>query len=163
MSEPNQTSHANGQEDRPSVRVGGLLVVEGRVVLVRQRRGGEAYWLLPGGSVRFGEGLAEALRREFHEELGLPIASERPVALAESIAPDLSVYAKHVLHVVFAVRLAGAMDLERLAPRDDAVLEVATFSPGDLAGLALRPPIAEFIASCCQHPPDGLVYLGRRW
>ena len=58
----------------PTIRVGGLLALEDRILMVQQGRGESRYWLLPGGGVRFGESLAHALMRETHEELGLRVA-----------------------------------------------------------------------------------------
>ena len=76
-------------DDKPTIRVAGLLVHEGRILMVEQGRGDERYWLLPGGGVQFGETLSDALRREFHEELGLRVgvaapARDRRVDLAGS-------------------------------------------------------------------------------
>ena len=36
---------------RPVVRVSGVLVEDGRILMVEQARAGERYWLLPGGGV----------------------------------------------------------------------------------------------------------------
>jgi len=46
----------------------------GGVVLVRQAKAGRR-WTLPGGKVKTGEALVNALRREVHEEIGVEIAT----------------------------------------------------------------------------------------
>ncbi len=73
----------------PRVRVSAILRREGRVLLCRQEKDGDEYWLLPGGGVNLGESLVEALKRELEEELGitedLPI--EGPVCVVDSISP----------------------------------------------------------------------------
>lgn len=54
------------------VGVGGVLVHDGRVLLIR--RGKEPLfgrWVVPGGTVELGESLEEALVREMREETGL--------------------------------------------------------------------------------------------
>ncbi len=58
----------------PIVGVGGVIVQDGRVVIVQrgqEPRKGE--WSLPGGVVELGESLVEAARREMKEETGLDV------------------------------------------------------------------------------------------
>ena len=58
----------------PVVGVGGVLVHEGRVLLIR--RGKEPLygrWVVPGGTVELGEPLDEALVREMREETGVEV------------------------------------------------------------------------------------------
>jgi mutator protein MutT len=60
--------------DRPVVGVGGVVVQDGRAVIVRRAhepRQGE--WSLPGGTVELGETLIEAVMREIKEETGLDV------------------------------------------------------------------------------------------
>jgi ADP-ribose pyrophosphatase YjhB (NUDIX family) len=60
--------------DRPVVGVGGVVVQDGRALIVKRAhepRKGE--WSLPGGLVELGETLAEAARREIKEETGLDV------------------------------------------------------------------------------------------
>jgi ADP-ribose pyrophosphatase YjhB (NUDIX family) len=60
---------------QPVVGVGAVVVNDGRVLVIR--RGQEprkGQWSLPGGVVRLGEPLVEALRREMLEETGLDVA-----------------------------------------------------------------------------------------
>ncbi|MFM7694674.1 MAG: NUDIX domain-containing protein, partial [Actinomycetota bacterium] len=90
----------------PRIRVAGLLVNGGRVLLVRQEKDGRAYWLLPGGGVEEGEELVDALRRELAEECGWePTAITGPVALVETIPPAEAAGGRHILHMIFAVEV----------------------------------------------------------
>lgn len=57
------------QRGRFSYRVAGLALQGGRLLV--QRAKGDSLLALPGGHVAFGETAAQALRREFQEELGL--------------------------------------------------------------------------------------------
>jgi ADP-ribose pyrophosphatase YjhB (NUDIX family) len=88
--------------DKPTIRVAGLLVDDGRMLMVEQGHSDERYWLLPGGGVKFGETLADALKREFLEELGMRVGVAKLLAIVESISPDPE-YVKHVVHLVFEV------------------------------------------------------------
>jgi 8-oxo-dGTP diphosphatase len=156
-------------EQRPTVRVAGLVLIEGRVLLLRQERGGEDYWMLPGGGVRLGETLADALRREVREEVGLEIAVGQPLAMLESISPDLEAYPKHVLHVVVAAEMSAPEVAEAtvapfaLAVHDSRVLAARLFAPGEIEALAMRPPINDFLLDCFTRLPTAMIYLGSRW
>jgi len=60
--------------ERPLVGVGGVLVEEGRVLLIR--RGAEPLkgeWSIPGGTLELGESLGEGVAREMLEETGLQV------------------------------------------------------------------------------------------
>jgi ADP-ribose pyrophosphatase YjhB (NUDIX family) len=143
----------------PTIRVSAIIIVDGRLLMVKQGRGSEEYWLLPGGGVQFGESLVEALKREVHEELGRPLEVSHPVGLVESISPDLDAYRKHVLHVLFAARLGDGPDVSN----DDAIRAVAAVSTDKLWKLDVRPPIYDFLQDCLRHMPEGVVFLGRQW
>jgi 8-oxo-dGTP diphosphatase len=57
-----------------NVRVYGLLITEGNEVLVSDELiRGHQYTKFPGGGLEFGEGTRDCLRREFLEELNLPV------------------------------------------------------------------------------------------
>jgi mutator protein MutT len=57
-----------------NVRVYGLLINSKNEILVSdERRAGISFIKFPGGGLEFGEGLCEALIREFSEELGIEI------------------------------------------------------------------------------------------
>ena len=61
--------------ERPLVGVGGVVVWEDRVLLIR--RGGpplEGEWSIPGGMLELGESLREGVRRELEEETGLAVS-----------------------------------------------------------------------------------------
>jgi ADP-ribose pyrophosphatase YjhB (NUDIX family) len=155
-----------GERGAPTIRVGGFIVRDGRLLLAEQRRraerSGPSYWLLPGGGVRCGETLSEALQREGREELGVDLAPGRPIALAESISPDPS-YPKHILHVILTAVLSPDIDVTSLSPTDAAVLSLRFFAAGELQQLAIRPPLAAHLARYMDALPLDVEYLGRVW
>jgi 8-oxo-dGTP diphosphatase len=144
---------------KPTLRVSGILVQDRRLLMVKQARGGEDYWLLPGGGVEYGETLAEALRREVLEELGLRVSVDRLLAIVESISPDPS-YAKHVVHMMFEVSAAREVPPEA---QDAAILAVAFLDEAELRNADVRPPINEFFCDCTRELPKYPQYIGRRW
>ena len=146
----------------PRIRVSAILRRGDRILLVRQEKGGQTYWLLPGGGVNYGESLTEALHRELVEECRLDedITVEGPVAVVESISPDPAARAKHVVHIVFA----GPLDrrsLETVTSADGAVRGHRLFAPDELADVPVHPPIQRFLARW--QPGDPTVYLGVLW
>ncbi len=151
-----------GHGPGPTVRAAALILTERGLLLVRQQRGGRDYWLLPGGGVRFGEAVSEALRRELLEELRLRIEPGRPLALAEAISDDMVIYAKHVVHVIVEATLTDAAAQAQLGG-DAAVLEARFFTREELHSLALRPPIAPFLDACFDALPQRMEYLGVVW
>lgn len=65
---------AKAYPDAPVVGVGGVVVRDGRALVVRRAqepRQGE--WSIPGGTVELGERLIDAVRRELFEEAGLEV------------------------------------------------------------------------------------------
>ncbi len=71
-----------GGADRPVVDVAvGVLMRPDRQFLLTSRPPGKVYefhWEFPGGKLEAGETVAQALRRELHEELGIMIADPVP-------------------------------------------------------------------------------------
>ena len=147
------------QDLKPTIRVAGLLIHQGSILMVEQGRGDERYWLLPGGGVKFGETLQDGLRREFQEELGMRVGVQRLVAIVESISPEPD-YAKHVVHLVFQVS-APTEDLPE--PQEDKVLNARFLNEFQLQSADVRPPITEFLSACVREIPSSPQYLGRRW
>ncbi|MBA3364647.1 MAG: NUDIX domain-containing protein [Actinobacteria bacterium] len=146
----------------PRVRVAAILRWNERILLCRHEKPGKEYWLLPGGGVKLGESLADALQRELEEEIGLDaeIPLEGPVALVDSIAPPRSFVAKHVVHIIFAGDLGGR-SLEAVTSSDAAVRGHRLFEVGELDGVVLHPPIQRFLRRW--QPGDPVAYLGALW
>jgi 8-oxo-dGTP diphosphatase len=75
--------------DRPIVGVGGVIVDEGKVVLIRRRYEPlKGHWSLPGGMVEIGETLETALIREMREETGLVVDVGPVIEVFDRITRD---------------------------------------------------------------------------
>jgi 8-oxo-dGTP diphosphatase len=128
---------------QPLVGVGAVILIEGRVVLVRRAHPPmEGQWTLPGGTVELGETLEAALVREMREEVGLEIEVGPVVEVFDRIERDAGdrVRFHHVI-VDYACRAIGGA----LAAADDAA-EVALADPADLSGWGLTPIAQRVIA-----------------
>ena len=130
------------------------MVLDGKVVTVRHRAGGQAYHLLPGGGVGWGETLAEALAREISEETGLVGEVGSLVYVNDTIDPNGQ---RHVVNLTFLASVAGGIVTD--SPADPRVEAVDLVAPQDLASLDLRPPIAQHLVSALSGHPDP-TYLG---
>jgi ADP-ribose pyrophosphatase YjhB (NUDIX family) len=146
----------------PRIRVSAALRWRDRLLLCRHEKPGKEYWLLPGGGVKSGESLVQALRRELSEEVGLDenLPFEGPIAIVDSIDPVRSFAAKHVVHIIFSGDLSGR-SLEAVTSQDVAVRGHRLFAVEELDGVVLHPPIQRFLTRW--RPGDPVVYLGALW
>lgn len=145
--------------DLPRVRVAAVIVLDGRLVLVRHRHRDRTYHLLPGGGVEAGETLADALVREVREETGLDIGIGAPLFLSDTIDP---LGARNVLNVVFVADVTGGEITDR--PDDPRIEGVDLVAPDSLAGLDLRPPMARQLQDAIAAGFTGpTLYLGALW
>lgn len=75
--------------DRPVIGVGGVVIAEGRALLIR--RGSEplkGQWSIPGGMLETGETIAEGVARELCEETGVEVRVLELIEVFERIFPD---------------------------------------------------------------------------
>ncbi|MEW6515275.1 MAG: NUDIX domain-containing protein [candidate division FCPU426 bacterium] len=119
----------------PRIRVAGVAVKGDCLLLVRHRRDGREYYLLPGGGLEWGETCAEGLAREFMEELSLRVSVGRLLCVNESLEPRGR---RHILNLTFHVRLRGG----RLRVNRDRRLQGACWvKRKDLGRLTFYPEI----------------------
>ena len=75
--------------ERPVVGVGGVIIENGRALLIR--RGSEPLrgeWSIPGGTLELGESLQEGVARELREETGLDVRVLELIEVFDRIFPD---------------------------------------------------------------------------
>ncbi len=145
----------NGPPPRaPVVGVGGVAILEGKVVLIRRGKPPlEGRWTIPGGTVELGETLEEALVREMEEETGLQVEPAGLLTVFDRVAREGGQVRYHyvILDYLCRVRggrpragsdarelaLAGEHELERFELPDEALEVVqAGFSRWRERGLA---------------------------
>jgi len=120
--------------ERPLVGVGGVVISNGRALLVK--RGGpplEGQWSIPGGMLEVGETLLEGVRRELLEETGINVRVGELIEVFERINRDGDGKARY--HFVVLDYLCKAANGEARAGSD--VTTVAWAKPEELASYAL--------------------------
>lgn len=93
--------------NRLRVRVSGLCIMEGQILMVKHHYVGEReyLWAPPGGGMKFGETAGEALKREFIEETGIEIEMGKLLFVNEFLDPPL-----HAIELFFeAVQVGGIL------------------------------------------------------
>lgn len=92
-----------------SVRAYGVLILEGRVLLVRASSPAidPPVWWLPGGGLNFAESPQEALAREFEEETGLLVAELELRDVLSDVRRRPNGDKVHSVRVIYRVQLAG--------------------------------------------------------
>ena len=140
------------------IRVAGILVKDGQILLVRHEKNGKSYWLIPGGGVDFGETAEEALIREYQEEVGLQIKVGKLVLVHDSIPPNRH---RQVLNLYFLV----TTDNYDIQVTQDGVLKGAAFQPlSEFPKLQVNPDVkAQILEGISNQWSQGCRYLGNEW
>ena len=120
--------------ERPIIGVGGVVISQGRVLLIR--RGSpplQGQWSIPGGTLEVGETLVEGVRRELAEETGIDVRVRALIDVFERI--DRGPSGKPQYHFVVLDYLCEAVQGTARAGSD--VTEVAWAAPPELEKYSL--------------------------
>jgi len=137
------------------VRVAGLWRRGRALLLAEHEKHGERYWVLPGGHVKRGETLEEALVREFAEEVGVDVRVGDLVLVDDFIGAG-----RHVIDLYFAVEPADAA-AEPRSIEDGALRGVRFVDTDAFATIDVRPPIGDALAEYVRTGRPPRTYLGR--
>ena len=144
---------------RPRVRVAGILIEDGRILLIEHTKNDKKYWLVPGGGVDWGESASAALIREFKEETSLDIEVEKFLFISETIAPDKQ---KHVINLYFKIKkVENFSNIMKLG--EEKILTDLRFIPEDeIKNIKLYPNIKEKLIKLL-NKENLEPYLGLLW
>lgn len=84
------------------VRVNGVLIEDGKILLVEQEVSESRHWAHPGGKLEYGETLKQSIVREFKEETGLEISVGDLLYVTDRINEN-----HHVVIISFQVSKLG--------------------------------------------------------
>jgi 8-oxo-dGTP diphosphatase len=133
--------------ERPLVGVGGVIISNGRTLLIR--RGGpplEGQWSIPGGMLEVGETLLEGVRRELVEETGIEVRVLDLIEVFERI--NLDDKGKPMYHFVVLDYLCEAVRGEARAGSD--VSDVAWATPAEFEKYSLSETATRVILKAFQ-------------
>ncbi len=118
----------------PQVAVGAVIFKDDKVLLVRRKNPpAQGEWAIPGGKVKWGETLRQALKREIMEETNLDIEPVRLLKVVE-VLPDEIQSTFHYVILDYMATIKGG----QLMPGDDA-LAVGWFGKEDLKQILTTP------------------------
>ena len=125
----------------PVVGVGGVVVRDGQVLLIRRGKPPlYGRWVVPGGTVELGETLEQALVREMEEETCLRVEPIEVLTVFDRIEREGERVVYHYVIVDYLCRYGSG---EARAASD--ALDVAWASPDRLAGYDLPPKALEVV------------------
>jgi 8-oxo-dGTP diphosphatase len=137
---------------RPIVGVGGVVLLDNRVVLIRRanepRKG---QWSIPGGTLELGETLVEGVRRELLEEVGLEVEVGALIEAFERIYHDPD--GRLLFHFVILDYLCRARSGTPTAGGD--ALEVALVADGELDRYALSETVTRVLRKAFEMARNG--------
>jgi ADP-ribose pyrophosphatase YjhB (NUDIX family) len=141
--DPEVAAAARQYPARPIVGVGGVVLIGGRVLLIKRRFEPLAgRWSLPGGTLEVGETLTEGLARELKEETGLDVSVGSVVDVFDRITRDPD--GRTRFHYVLVDYLCRPRGGDLVAGSD--VSEVVLADIDDLSRYDLTPKTLEVIA-----------------
>ena len=99
----------------PIVRPTGILIENGRLLLVKQDVNATRHWSLPGGALEYRETIEQCLIREIKEETGLDVKVKELLYITDRFCHTNN----HVVHITFLVeRTGGKLPLENWRHKD---------------------------------------------
>jgi len=131
-----------GYPERPILGVGGIVIHQDRVLLIK--RGKEpsyGKWSVPGGMVKLGETLKDAVKREVHEETALEVEPVEQIEVFERVIRDSDNRVQyHYVLVDFICRYVSGE-----AEAADDALETRWVTPEELSEYIMTTGTADVI------------------
>jgi ADP-ribose pyrophosphatase YjhB (NUDIX family) len=126
-----------------------VVVRDGRLLAIAMRDAQGEFFILPGGGQRHGETLADTLRRETHEEIGVALEPGPVLYVREYIGKNHTFAAEHKhfhqVEVVFRCALPAGAEVQAGAERDRRQVGVAWLELAKLGDCRFFP---SFLKQC---------------
>ena len=95
----------NNQINSFNIRVYGLILESGSILLSKELIMGEEVFKFPGGGLEYGEGLIEGLNREFEEEMGQKIYNVKHYYTTDFFQRSSFKYTDQLLSIYYTGKL----------------------------------------------------------
>lgn len=92
---------------RFNIRIYGLWIREKQLLISNEKTGDFSFNKFPGGGLEQGEGIADALKREFREELGLEISTLSLFFVNENYVPSAFDPSEQLISIYFLVQCSN--------------------------------------------------------
>ena len=151
--------HTHNPAQKPAIRhrVAGIFARAGKILLVKHRKAGREYYLLPGGGQEIGESAIEALAREWKEELSLDVKIGRFLFCGESVPSELR--RTQVFQMVFHIdSIEGNIEVHH----EGALAGYDWVPINGLADIAFFPDCLPQVKAFCRGE-EYAVYQRYRW
>lgn len=90
-----------------NIRVYGLLIRNGKILIVHEKIGDFAFTKFPGGGLQLGEGTIDCLKREFKEETGLDVISTQHFYTTDFFQISAFNQQQQIFSIYYQVDVAG--------------------------------------------------------
>lgn len=110
---------------------------DNKICLVRHKKNGKTYWLLPGGGQSTFETATSALQRELLEELNLKAENFNLAFIRESISENTS---RHIQFMIFEVKSPNFSSIG-ITGKDERIDGFDFFSKHELDNIPVYPDI----------------------
>jgi len=138
------------------IRAAGIIIDNGRVLLVEHRKNGRSYWLLPGGGIRTGETIQAALKRELFEEIHVHVVVSKLLFVVETISQQ----GVHIIQPTYAMQA----NIESPAIGGDRrVVGFKYFDETDLQDVIIYPDIKAEIQVYLHSGKFSKRYFFKQW
>ncbi len=112
----------------PIVRPTGILVENGKILLVKQELIEQSHWSFPGGALEFGETIEQCLVREMKEETGLDVKVKELLYICDRFH-QLN---HHVVDITFLVeKVRGGLRSNSFLAKDREIIREIRMVPVD--------------------------------
>jgi ADP-ribose pyrophosphatase YjhB (NUDIX family) len=139
------------------VRAAAIITVGKKILLVKHKKNDKEYWLLPGGGVKYGESLTNALKRELKEELNLKIDVKDIVYINDSINIEEE---RHIVNVYFrCIITEGDIKINK----DYRLVGYNFIEYEKIQSLQIYPNIKKELIEYLKDDISNRSYLGERW
>jgi 8-oxo-dGTP diphosphatase len=138
-----ESTHMANSDQRIRVVARGIIVRDGKVLIIEVDDGAGRWWILPGGKQEFGEEAADTVRRECLEELQCSVEVGPCVMIREFIGPRRKevvgkLAGAHSIELYFRCGLEGEPDLK---PREEFHRQLVWTKPEALTSVQFFPKI----------------------
>jgi 8-oxo-dGTP pyrophosphatase MutT (NUDIX family) len=118
------------------IAAGGIVVENGKILLVRYRSGDSTYLVAPGGAIEDGESLVSAAERKVEEETGVKCKARAPVMIENIRATRYQ-----MVKVWYLCDYLGGTSSHTIGADEVGIIEVGWYSDHDLCDETVYPEI----------------------